>query len=389
MDNLHQKYRVWTEVDLDRLLLNYQQMKTAAGDTPIMPVVKADAYGHGAAKLASALQQDKTIRQFAVVTQEEALQLRRSGIEGLILLLGVAPAANIPELLQADITLCVPDLATAKTYVAAAAGGPLNIHIKLDTGMSRLGMREENAIANTLAIAALPGVEITGIFTQLSSSDLPDEDLFTMEQHERFRRIARQLQEKGLSIPLHHCANSAATVGLAATHEDMVRNGLSLYGYHSREENLGFTLHPILSWGSSIVQCKWVPKGGSVGYDRGFRAEEEKRIATVPVGYADGLSRGLSLGKGAMLVRGKKVPIVGKICMDMCMLDITGVEGVQPGDLVTILGEEGQETITADDHANWLDTIFYEVLCRIGKRVPRLYRQNGKLDVEHPYWCAY
>ncbi|MDL2252623.1 alanine racemase [Ruminococcaceae bacterium OttesenSCG-928-I18] len=388
MDNLSEKYRVWVEVDLDKLCSNYRQMAKRAR-AKVMPVVKADAYGHGAVRVAKTLQAEEAVRQFAVVTQEEAIALRKGGVEGLVLLMGIAPKDSIPALQTADITLCVPNLEIAKRYSDAAQGKPLKIHLKLDTGMGRLGMREENAIEESLAIAQLPGLHIEGIFTQMSSSDLPGEDPFTMGQYECFKRVIEALEEKGLSIPLHHCANSAATMGFDGIHWDMVRNGLSLYGYQSREEDLGIELRPILSWGSSIVQCKTVPGGASVGYDRGYKAEGEKRIATVPLGYADGLSHGLSLGKGAFLVRGKKAPIVGKICMDMCMLDVTGIEGAQPGDLVTVLGEDGPEMISADDLAGPLDTISYEILCGIGKRVPRLYRQKGVLEKDTPYWCGY
>ncbi len=387
MENLSQLYRVWTEIDLDALLHNYRQIQKTAGDTPVMPVVKADAYGQGAAMIAATLQKEAGVRQFAVVTQEEALHLRKSGITGMILMMGTAPAGSISALQKADISLCVPSLSLAKAYTQAAGGRPLKVHLKLDTGMSRLGMREACAVEECLAIAALDVLQIEGIFTQLSSSDLPQEDAFTGEQHRCFCRVAEKLKEKGLAIPLRHCANSAALVGLPGTHEDVVRSGLALYGYQSREEDLGLDLRPILSWGSSVVQCKEVPEGGSVGYDRGYRSPGPKRIATVPVGYADGLLRGIAAGGGQLLVRGKKAPIVGKICMDMCMLDVSDIEGVCEGDLVTLIGVDGENRLSADDMAKTLGTINYEVLCCLGKRVPRLYRKNGLLDAENPHWC--
>ncbi len=390
MENLSRLYRVWAEVDLDALLHNYHLMKTAAGAAGLMPVVKADAYGQGAAEIAKTLQAEAGVRQFAVVTQEEALLLRQSGIEGMILMMGVAPVGCIPDLQRASISLCLPDLYTARLYAEAALPTlPLLVHLKLDTGMCRLGMREETAAEEILAISRLPGLVIEAAFTQLSSSDLPGEDPFTEEQYARFCRILQAAGERGVPVPLRHCANSAATMGLPGTHEHMVRNGLTLYGYQSREEDLGYDLQPILSWYSSIAQCKEVPKGGSIGYDRGYRAPRDMLVATVPVGYADGLLRGLASGGAHLLVRGKKAPIVGKICMDMCMLDVSGIGGVAPGDRVTILGQDGSERQTADDLAAALGTISYEVLCGLGKRVPRLYRRQGQLQKPPPYWSGY
>ncbi len=390
MENLSHQYRVWAEIDLDALLHNYRQMHAAAPGAKLMPVVKADAYGQGALPIAKVLQEEEGVRQFAVVTQEEALLLRQGGIEGMILMMGVAPPLCVPALQKANISLCLPDLRTARLYEDAALPGlPVKVHLKLDTGMSRLGMREETAAEEILAISQLPSLMIEGAFTQLSSSDLPGEDAFTQEQHARFQRILQSAAALGVQVPLRHCANSAATMGLADTHEHMVRNGLTLYGYQSREENLSFDLHPILSWYSSVAQCKAVPKGGSVGYDRGYRAPNDMLVATVPVGYADGLLRGYASGGLSLLVRGKKAPIIGKICMDMCMLDVSGIDGVTSGDLVTILGTDGTQRQTADDLAAALGTISYEVLCCLGKRVPRLYRKNGQLQHTPPYWSGY
>ncbi len=389
MENTNEFYRVWAEVDLDRLLLNYDEMKTAAEGHDIMPVVKADAYGHGAVQVAKTLQAKRGVNRFAVVTMEEALLLRKAGIQGLILLMGLVPPAGIPALQKADVSVCVPSVQTARAYAKAAGERALHIHVKLDTGMSRLGLSEEEAEADMREILLCKPLVVQGVFTQLSSSDLPGEDAFTREQYRCFCRVTEKLRESGIHIPLRHCANSAATMGFDCLYEDVVRNGLSLYGYQSREEELGHKLHPILSWHSSIVQCKAVKKGASIGYDRGFRAPQDMRIATLPVGYADGYLRAFSKNGGAVLVRGQKAPLVGNVCMDMCMVDITAIENAAVGDVATLLGESGALCLSAEDLAKTLGTISYEVLCQIGKRVPRLYRENGKLRQDTPYWSGY
>ncbi len=389
MEKLGHLYRVWAEVDLDKLLSNYDIMQKIAQNGCVMPVIKADAYGHGAVQIAKTLQELRGVQRFAVVTQEEALLLRRGGVQGLILLMGLAPPACIPALQAENISVCVPNLHTARQYAAQADDKPLNIHIKLDTGMSRLGFCEAEAVDKILEIATVKPLHIEGVFTQLSSSDLPHEDAFTRGQHGNYQRVVQALREKGLSITHCHCANSAATMGLCDVHEDFVRNGLSLYGYQSREEDLGHRLQPILSWYSSIVQCKFVPKGTSVGYDRGFRAPRDMRIATIPVGYADGFLRVLSKQGASVLIRGKKAPLIGNICMDMFMVDISHIEQATEGDLVTLIGQDGAECISADTLANAMNTISYEVLCTIGKRVPRLYRKNGVLEKQTPYWSGY
>ncbi len=389
MDNLSQYYRGWTELDLDHLLQNYDRMKTAAGDASLMPVVKADAYGHGAVQIAKTLQQERGVQRFAVVTPEEAQLLRQGGVDGDILLMGLAPPACIPFLQEANISVCVPNWSIATQYAKAAhAEKALRIHIKLDTGMSRLGFCEEEAEAEILKIAQLKPLFIEGMFTQLSSSDLPKEDEFTKEQHRCFQRIAKKLMDKGISIPFLHCANSAATMGVFGVQEDCVRNGLSLYGYQSREEELPFVLSPILSWRSSLVQCKSVKQGTSVGYDRAFRAPRDMRIATIPVGYADGYLRGFSKNGVSVLIRGKKAPLIGNICMDMCMVDISHIEDATEGDVVTLLGRDGSACLSANDLAEALGTISYEILCTVGKRVPRLYRQHGTF-LNPPYWSGY
>ncbi len=389
MENLSHLYRVWASINLDALLYNYDTMQRLAANRYVMPVVKADAYGHGALRIAKTLQTTRMVQQFAVVTPEEALLLRQGGITGLILLMGLAPPAFIPALQKANISLCVPNLQLAKQYAKAAEAEPLYIHIKLDTGMSRLGLREQDAVAEIEAISALKPLELQGIFTQFSSSDLPHEDSFTRAQHLCFCRIVKKLQDKGISIPLRHCSNSAATMGLTEINEDFVRNGLSLYGYKSREETLPYKLQPILSWHTSIVQCKTVEEGTSVGYDRAFRAKRDMRIATLPVGYADGYLRGYSKNGLSVLIRGQKAPLVGNICMDMCMVDISHIQSATEGDLVTLLGQDDTACIDAEDMAAALGTISYEVLCQIGKRVPRVYYKGGVIMQDAPYWSGY
>ncbi|MDR1692363.1 MAG: alanine racemase [Oscillospiraceae bacterium] len=358
---LHHKHRVWAEIDLDRLVHNYTLAALSLKRGKLMPVVKADAYGHGAVRTALALR-GAGADFFAVATPEEAMQLRRHGIASSILLLGAAPLSHIPRLVRAGVTLCVPDLLTARLYEDALDGAPAEFHIKIDTGMTRLGLPYASAVSEVRRIAN--SLNVTGLFTHFASADEPGG--FTDEQLSRFTDVCDRLN---IGVPVLHSANSAALLAHPKTHQDYARPGIALYGY-SPVPGPGFL--PVLSLRSSVMQCHTVPAGTTVSYGRSWTAPRDSVIATVPVGYADGLSRNLN---AFLLVRKKPAPIVGRICMDFCMLDVTDLPGTQPGDPVTLLGDG----ITAADHARLLGTIPWDILCSIGRRVPRVYRQNGEI----------
>jgi alanine racemase len=367
--------RTWAEVDLKRVRHNYRVAAGFSGGAEVMPVIKADAYGHGAEAVAAALMREGAAR-FAVAAPDEALSLRGSGIDAPILLLGAAPEGRVAELCRAKVALCAPSLETAKMYDAAGAGHNVTIHIKLDTGMSRLGLSVRDAVESAIAIANLPHIKAEGIFTHFAAADEPGDDDFTKKQFAGFMRVAGELEGRGMKLT-RHCANSAAVMYHPYARADLTRPGIMLYGYDpaggSRHD-----LEPALSWRASVIQVREIETGRGVGYGRAWRSPGSRRIATVAVGYADGLRRNLSGSGWHVLIRGYMAPIVGRVCMDMCMIDVTDVPGASEGDAVTIIGEDGGERVTADDMAKHLGTISYEILCGIGRRVPRYFTDAHK-----------
>ncbi|MDL2293165.1 alanine racemase [Ruminococcaceae bacterium OttesenSCG-928-D13] len=377
-------HRVWAEIDLDNLVFNFKQAQKAAPNSETLAVIKADAYGHGAVPAAKALAAAGA-KRFAVATAEEALQLRRHGVREPILLLGMVPTRWAPQLAGQDITLAVGTLEYAETCaeLAAGAGVPLKVHVKVDTGMRRIGFEPAEAVASALAVAALPGVEVEGIFTHFCVADDPAEDDFTALQFERFMKVCDGVKAAGLNIPLRHCANSAGIIAHPETHLDMVRPGIMLYGSNPCR-HIDFELRAPLSLRGRMAYVKPIGEGESVGYGRTWYAGRPSVIASIGIGYADGLLRNLS-NKIEMLARGQRAKQVGRICMDMTMLDVTDVPGVQTGDVATLIGTDGAETITGDEMADAIGTISYEVFCAVGRRVPRLYLQNGEVTGETCY----
>jgi alanine racemase len=337
-----------------------------------MPVIKADAYGHGAVQTALALRAARA-DFFAVATPEEALQLRRHGVDCNILLLGVSPVSHLLSLAAEKVTLCVPDVGTARVYKKTLGSRPVNVHIKFDTGMTRLGLAPGDAVHTAAEIAE--SLNVTGLFTHFASADESSENGFTRGQYDKFIQICGARGELGLRNPIRHSANSAALIGHPYSHLDYARPGLMLYGYSPCKP---LDLQPVLSLYTSVMQMHTVPAGTTVSYGRTWTAERESIIATVPVGYADGLPRALSGGGMAMLIRGRQAPLAGRVCMDFCALDVTDVPDVEQGDLVTVLGDG----VDACDHARLSGTIPWEILCSIGRRVPRIYKKGGKIIEE-------
>ena len=366
--------RTWAEIDLDALAHNYHQArrKTGAG-VRYLGVVKADAYGHGAVQIARKLE-ELGADYLAVSSLDEARELRGKGVRLPILILGHTPPAMVPELITYGITQTVSAQAKAEEYSAAATafGGTLKVHIKVDTGMSRLGflVRGEHFETGVAAIAdscALPGLEAEGIFTHFSSADMDDAEsvAYTKDQFAVFTAVLQALEESGCRFAIRHCANSGALARYPETYLDMVRPGIALYGAGDDAEALG--LRPVMALKSSVSTIKVFDGGTCVSYGRTFRTEGRTRVGVLPIGYADGFFRGLS-GRMSVVTEQGRAPLLGRICMDMCMVDLTRLPGVHVGDTVEIFGKRQK----VDALAAVLGTIPYELTCAVSKRVPRV-----------------
>jgi alanine racemase len=366
--------RTWAEIDLNALVSNYRLAERLAAPSKVIAVVKADAYGHGAVCAAKALAAVGA-SFFAVATSEEAIELRAAGIKEEIMLLGVAGESAVPALAAADVILLINSPETAQIYAKAARGKTVRAHIMLDTGMNRLGIPvaegREEAANKAVFTCQTPNLFVEGIATHLAASDDAAQADFTRGQIELFNGVSNEVIRRIKRPLLRHCANSAGVLDWPASYFDMVRPGIMLYGaipdLHMTAQPL---LRPVLSIRSTVTQVKTILPGATVGYGRAWCAEKQTRVATVPVGYADGLSR-LSSGRIEMLVRGKRVKQIGRICMDLCMLDVTDVPETAVGDVVTIIGTDGAEVIPVWEMALANQTIPHEVMCAVGKRLPR------------------
>lgn len=363
------------EIDLSAITANVALACRAAGPkVQVMAVVKADAYGHGAVPVGrAALAAGAT--WLGVAIPEEAAPLRAAGITVRILVLGpVAPEQA--ELVAAyGLDQCVSDPAQVEALDRAARnhGRVLALHLKVDTGMGRVGLRPQEVRAMGEMLRALSSVRLVGLMTHFAEAEA-EHPVFAREQLARFAEAARELTAAGISEPIRHAANSAGLLFLPEARLDLVRPGIMLYGCHprGRRHPAEPALRPALRLRTAISQIKDIPRGGSVSYGRTFVAPRDLRVATLPAGYADGVGRLLS-NRGHVLVRGRRVPIVGRVCMDMTMVDVTGVPDARVGDEAVLIGRQGGEEITADEIAELQGTISYEVLCRIGPRVPRVY----------------
>jgi alanine racemase len=365
------------EIDLAALRHNFQTLRRQAGaDRQLLAVVKADAYGHGAVPVARALQAAGA-SYFGVALVEEGEILRRSGIERPILVLGGLGPGEEPALLAAELTPVIFDLAGARrlSAAAAAAGRRCRYHLKIDSGMGRLGFLPADLPGVLAALAALPGLEMAGVISHLALAD-EAEHPFTATQVERFREALAQVRGAGFAPRLVHLSNSAAIFSRELPECNLVRPGIALYGGLPADHLAGrIDLRPVMSLHTTIAQLKTVPAGTGISYGHRFVTERPTLVAALPVGYADGYSRRLS-GCGEVLVRGRRAPIAGTVCMDWTMADVSDIPGVAVGDRVTLLGRDGAEQITAEEWAGRIGTISYEVFCLVGPRVPRIYR-NG------------
>lgn len=374
--------RTWAEVDLDAIAHNMREIRKITNpNAQIMAVVKADAYGHGFMETARTLLENGADR-LAVAVLQEGKQLRSRGVDVPVLILGASSEEDAEDLINFDITPNVFDYEFAKalSYKAEQKEKVTKIHIKLDTGMTRIGFvaddgDNKNIVDEIIKISKLPYIEIEGIFSHFSTSDEYDKS-YTQMQFRRFMNVVEVLEKQGLHIPIKHICNSAGIMMYPEMHLDMVRPGVILYGMYPSDEvdKTRLKLIPAMTLKSRITLVKSVEEGRGVSYGKEYITDRTTKIATVPIGYADGYLRKIAQ-KGVMMVNGVKTPIIGRICMDQCMIDVTNVHNIDKGDEAVIFGKED---ITIDSLADWLETINYEVACVIGKRIPRIYTRNGK-----------
>lgn len=374
--------RVHADIDLDAMLSNMEQMhRLTDPHTRLIAVIKTDGYGHGAIPIARELEPLDYVYGYAVATEEEGLSLRSAGMKKPVLILGYTFPEQYEGLLQADISPAVFTLDMAKKLSEAAArlGRDAHIHIKLDTGMGRVGYLVNAESADEIArIAALPHIVIEGMFTHFAKADETDKTAAN-EQLSRFFRMVALLEERNVHIPLCHCSNSAGILDLPQANLDLVRAGITLYGLAPSDEvHLErMDMKPVLSLKSRVAHVKTLPAGYGISYGATYVTPSERRIATIPVGYGDGYARSLS-NNADVLIRGKRVPIVGRVCMDQFMVDVTDLSDVCVGDEVTLVGTDGAESITLEELGERSGRFNYEFACDLGKRIPRVFYKGGR-----------
>lgn len=377
-----EKYsRVKALISLDAIRYNFEQMKKNIKEgTKIVAVIKADAYGHGAVPIARMLEELDYVWGFATATAQEALQLRRAGITRPILILGLVFEEYYKELVENEIRMAVCDYETARKYnVAAEAAGKKGlIHLAADTGMTRIGFKDsEESLEEICQIAELPNVEIEGLFTHFARADEYDRAP-AMVQLKRYLDFADLLEKNGVHIPLHHCSNSAGIIRVPEANLNLVRAGITIYGIYPSEEVEQdiVKLQPVMSLKSHVSYVKDVEPGTQVSYGGTYTTEHLTKMATIPVGYADGYPRMLS-NKGWVLIHGKKAPICGRVCMDQFMVDVTDIPDVQRGTEVTLMGKDREEELRVEELSELCQRFPYEFVCDISRRVPRVYYRHG------------
>lgn len=382
--------RICAEINLNAVAYNLKNMKEhLTPETQMIAVMKTDGYGHGAVPIAQMVQEYPYVWGFATATIEEALLLRKEGIQKPILILSFVFPDAYEEVVKYEIRPAVFKLSMARqlSEEAVRQQKTVRVHIKVDTGMSRIGFPDTEESAELIReISQLPNLEIEGLFTHFSRADEKDKT-FAKKQLERYQSFAARLQEKHVSIPYRHCANSAAIYDLPEANLDLVRAGISIYGMYPSDDvsKLAIPLAPVMSLKSHVVYIKEVEPGTEIGYGGTFVADRRMKIATIPVGYGDGYPRALS-GKGRVLIRGCQAPILGRICMDQFMVDVSDIPQVREGDAVTLLGSDGGYEIRMEELAERSGGFHYELACDIGKRVPRRFWKDGRIIATQDYF---
>lgn len=381
-------YRVYADIDLDIISDNVDAlMKLTPAGTGAVAVVKADGYGHGDVAVAKAVY--SKVCMYAVATLDEAVNLRENGIDKPILILGFVNVDEYETLVKNQVTATVFDYETAAELdeVAGRLGMKALCHIKVDTGMRRIGLEpDDSGIEIVKNIKRLGNLDVQGIFTHFATSDEADKTK-SERQLSKFNSFVDMLKDEGITFKYVHCANSAAVIDMPDTYKDMVRLGIAMYGmYPSTEVDMEKVhLRPALKLMSHVTYVKEVPEGEEVSYGGTFVTKRPSVIATVAVGYGDGYPRALS-SKGYVLINGKKAPIIGRVCMDQMMVDVTDIEGVGRDSLVTLIGHDGDEEITVEEIAALAGTFNYEFVCNLNKRIPRNYYKSGRYIGSHDYF---
>lgn len=382
--------RVCAEINLDAAAYNFNSMKeNLSENTKIIAVVKTDGYGHGAIPIARMAENCDYIWGFAVATAEEALQLCRAGIRKPVLILGYVFLDACEEIVQYGIRPTVFTVESARRFSEEAVrqGKTVHLHIKVDTGMSRIGLKDDEESAKQVReISLLPNVDMEGLYTHFARADEKDKT-DVRKQLVRYCTFAELVREKGVEIQMHHCSNSAGIFDLKEANMDAVRAGISIYGLYPSEEvnQLAVPMIPVLTLKSHVVHVKDIEPGTSVSYGGTYTASKPMRIATVPVGYGDGYPRSLS-GKGKVLIRGCCAPVLGRVCMDQFMVDVTDIPEVKAGDMVTLIGSDGGNEITMEALGELSGRFNYELACDIGKRVPRRFWKDGRAVAQQDYF---
>ena len=375
---MREYFRVQARINLDAIYKNLENTRKKLNkNTKLMVIIKADGYGHGAVPIAWMV--DSIVDAYGVAIVEEAVELREAGITKPILILGHSSKEEFEQVIQYDITQTIYTLQMAEdlSKVASSLNKKAKIHLKLDTGMSRIGFKDdEESIKQIESISALKGIEITGMFTHFACADMTDKTS-AKKQYQRYEAFAKRLEQVGVYPEVKHVSNSAAIMDLPDTYLNMVRSGITTYGLYPSEEvnKQNLILYPAMELLSKVIYVKEVEPGTGIGYGSTYIAKQTIRVATVPVGYADGYPRVLS-NKGYVLIHGKKAPILGRICMDQFMVDVTEIPETKYDDDVVLIGVDGDETITVEELANMAYSFNYEFVCDISKRVPRVYVRN-------------
>lgn len=383
--------RVYAKIDLDAVAWNMEQMKKNLKEgTEMVAVIKTDGYGHGAVQVASMLESYDYVWGYAVATLDEAVVLRAAEIQKPILVLGCIFPDQYWEMLKYEIRMNVytKEMAEAISALAVEKGEQAYVHIKLDTGMARLGFSaEESSIEEIKEIAELPNLVLEGVFTHFAKADEEDKT-FTMMQLEKFEWMTQRLEEEGVTFPYVHASNSAGIIDVRRADYNLVRAGIAIYGLYPSEEvdKEKVQLKPALSLKSHIAFVKDIPAGTPVSYGGDFVSEHQMRIATIPIGYGDGYPRSLS-DTGYVLIHGKKAPIIGRICMDQFMVDVSDIPEVKFGDKVTLIGRDQEEYLPVEKLSELSGRFNYEFVCDLGKRIPRVYVQDGKVEEQVDYFA--
>lgn len=370
----------WAEIDLDAIAHNCREIKKWIGDkTELAAVIKGNAYGHGIAMVAKTALENGATR-FAAARVDEGIVVRKAGIEAPIFVLGYVPAEEMETAVKWRITPPIMHWHTAKALseISSSQGVISPVHVKVDTGMGRFGLLPDEVVEFVKRLIELPGIRLEGLYTQFAVADEADKT-YTYKQWNTFQKVVKDLEEAGIHIPIRHVCNSAATLNFPEMHLEMVRCGTAIYGhYPSPVTNHSVPLRPAMTLKSRVARIRTLPPGSSISYGRTYTTTRPTTVALVPIGFGDGLSRKLS-NKGSVLIRGKRAPIVGRVCMDQCIVDVSGIPEVQQDDEVVLLGRQNGAEITAEEIASLMDSINYVVLAGVSARVPRVYLKGGQV----------